>query len=119
MADQADVHEMGGTQRLGLYPCKLKPGSVAAAAYDNQPMVEERHRHRFEFNNDFKEEFEKAGMKCTGVNPETGLVEVVEVPANKWYLGVQFHPEYNSTVISPNPLFVSFLKAIIENKENK
>ncbi len=118
MEEQKNITNLGGSMRLGAYKCELEKGSIVSKAY-GQDEVEERHRHRFEFNNDFKEEFEKAGMKCTGVNPETGLVEVVEVPANKWYLGVQFHPEYNSTVISPNPLFVSFLKAIIENKENK
>jgi CTP synthase len=80
-------------------------------------MVQERHRHRFEFNSDFREQFEQSGMKCTGVNPGTGLVEVVEVPALKWFLGVQFHPEYNSTVLTPNPLFISFIKAVIKNKK--
>ncbi len=79
--------------------------------------MQERHRHRFEFNSDYKEQFEAAGMKCSGINPNTGLVEVVEIPDRKWFLGVQFHPEYNSSVETPNPLFIGFIKAVIANKE--
>lgn len=107
---------MGGSMRLGAYKCNLVKDSLVYKAY-NKDQVEERHRHRFEFNNDYKEQIENNGMKCTGVNPETGLIEVIEIPALKWFLGVQFHPEYNSTVLSPNPLFMSFIKAVIENKE--
>lgn len=116
MAEQKNVTNMGGTMRLGAYDCQLQKNSLVHSAY-NKDLVQERHRHRFEFNNDFKEQFEEAGMKCTGVNPGTGLVEVVEVPNLKWYLGVQFHPEYNSTVLTPNPLFISFIKAAVENKK--
>lgn len=116
MEEQKNITNMGGSMRLGAYKCSLQKGSLVHKAY-NQDIVEERHRHRFEFNNEYKPQFEDAGMKCTGINPETGLVEVVEIPSLKWFLGVQFHPEYNSTVLSPNPLFMSFIKAVIKNKE--
>lgn len=116
MEEQKNITNMGGSMRLGAYKCKLEKGSLVYKAYGKE-MIEERHRHRFEFNSDYKKEFEDEGMKCTGTNPETGLVEVVELPSHKWYLGVQFHPEYNSTVISPNPLFISFIKAVINNKK--
>ena len=116
MEEQKNITNMGGSMRLGAYKCTLQKDSLAYKAYKKE-LIEERHRHRFEFNGDFKDEFEKAGMRCTGTNPETGLVEVVELPEKKWYLGVQFHPEYNSTVLSPNPLFLSFIKAVIENKK--
>lgn len=118
MEEQKNITNMGGSMRLGAYKCDLQKGSKAFKAYGKE-QVEERHRHRFEFNSDFKEELEKAGMNFTGINPDTGLVEVIELPEKKWYLGVQFHPEYNSTVLSPNPLFVSFIKAVIENKKEK
>ena len=118
MEEQKNITNMGGTMRLGAYKCELEKGSLVYKAYGKK-MIEERHRHRFEFNNDFREDFEKNGMKCTGINPEMDLVEVVEVPGKKWYLGVQFHPEYNSTVVSPNPLFLSFIKAVVDNKEKK
>lgn len=107
---------MGGTMRLGAYKCILEKGSLVYSAYDKD-LIEERHRHRFEFNNDFKADFEKHGMKCTGINPDTNLVEVIEIPGLKWFMGVQFHPEYNSTVISPNPLFMSFIEAVARNKK--
>ena len=116
MEEQKNITNMGGTMRLGAYKCELEKGSLGFKAYGKK-LIEERHRHRFEFNGDYREDFEKNGMKCTGVNPEMGLVEVVEIPGKKWYLGVQFHPEYNSTVVSPNPLFLSFIKAIIDNKK--
>lgn len=118
MEEQKNITDMGGSMRLGAYKCNLEKGSVVYNAY-NKDQIEERHRHRFEFNNEYKEEVEKAGMKCTGTNPETGLTEVIEIPSLKWFLGVQFHPEYNSTVLSPNPLFMSFIKAVIENKDTK
>ena len=115
MADQSDELEKGGTMRLGAYPCLIQPHSRLASLY-GCAQIQERHRHRFEFNSQYREQFEEAGMKCAGENPETGLVEVVEIPALKWFVGVQFHPEYNSTVVNPNPLFVSFVKAAIDNK---
>ncbi len=112
MDSQQNVTEKGGTMRLGAYKCELRENSKAYAAY-NQKVVEERHRHRYEFNGAYKEEFEKAGMITTGINPETGLTEIVEIPAHKWFVGVQFHPEYKSTVINPHPLFVAFIKACL------
>lgn len=110
MEEQKHITNMGASMRLGEYECVLRKGSLAYKAYGKM-RVKERHRHRYEFNNQYKEDLEAAGMKCTGVNPESDLVEVVEVPALRWYLGTQFHPEYNSTVISPNPLFMSFMQA--------
>ena len=116
MEGQKTITNMGGTMRLGAYDCDLLPGSKVAAAYGKE-HIEERHRHRFEFNDEYKHKFENAGMKCVGTNPESGLVEVVEIPTLKWFIGVQYHPEYSSTVINPNPLFVSFVKAAIDNKK--
>lgn len=112
MDNQKNITEKGGTMRLGAYKCNIKEGSKAYEAY-KQKTVEERHRHRYEFNNEYKETFEKAGMITTGVNPDTGLTEIVEIPSHKWFVGTQFHPEYKSTVIHPHPLFVSFIKACI------
>lgn len=112
MEDQQDVTEKGGTMRLGAYRCELTKGSKAYEAY-GKAVVEERHRHRYEFNNQFKSAFEQAGMVTTGINPETGLTEIVEIPSLKWFVGVQFHPEYKSTVTNPHPLFVAFIKACL------
>jgi len=112
MEEQKGVTEKGGTMRLGAYPCVIKAGTRTSEAY-GIPEVNERHRHRYEFNNRYLEAFEKAGMISTGVNPETSLVEIMEITAHKWFIGVQFHPEYSSTVLSPHPLFVSFIKACI------
>jgi len=116
MQEQKDISELGGTMRLGAYKCELKSGSKIYESY-NREIVNERHRHRFEFNSSFLEEFEKNGMIATGRNPETGLVEVVEIPEHPWFVGVQFHPEYKSTVANPHPLFTAFIKAAIENKK--
>ena len=113
MEEQKSVTNMGGTMRLGAYECVLDKDSKAYEAYQSE-HIQERHRHRYEFNNDYKEEYIKAGMKCTGINPESDLVEIVEIPALKWFVGVQFHPEYSSTVLKPHPLFLSFIKAAIE-----
>ena len=115
MEEQKNVTNLGGSMRLGAYKCILERDSIAHQAY-GKDIIEERHRHRFEFNNDYRGIFEEAGMKCSGVNPETGLVEVIEIPSLKWFVGVQFHPEYNSTVLSPNPLFMSFIEAVIKYK---
>lgn len=112
MDSQQNVTEKGGTMRLGAYKCELREGSRAYTAY-NEKVVEERHRHRYEFNGAYKDAFEKAGMITTGTNPETGLTEIVEIPTHKWFVGVQFHPEYKSTVIHPHPLFVAFIKACL------
>jgi CTP synthase len=116
MDEQKSITDKGGTMRLGAYDCRLLPGSKAAAAYGTTE-VSERHRHRFEFNSDYRERFEAAGMKCVGENPATHLVEVVELPDHRWYIGTQYHPEYSSTVLSPNPIFIDFIKAAIAYKE--
>ncbi|MDD2799647.1 MAG: CTP synthase [Bacteroidales bacterium] len=116
MEEQKGIINLGGTMRLGAYECELEKDSTPAKAYGTT-HIQERHRHRFEFNNKFKPDFEKSGMQCVGHNPDTGLVEVVEIPTLKWYVGVQYHPEYNSTVLKPNPLFVAFVKAAIDNKK--
>ncbi len=113
MEEQKSITNLGGTMRLGAYRCSLLPGSLAAKAYGKTDITE-RHRHRFEFNGDFRARFEDAGMKCVGENPETHLVEVVEIPSRRWMIGTQYHPEYSSTVLSPSPLFISFVKAAIE-----
>ena len=118
MEEQKGIADMGGTMRLGAYDCALRPGSLAAGAYGKE-MVSERHRHRFEFNEAYRTAFEEAGMQCVGENPRTHLVEVVELPGKRWFLGTQYHPEYSSTVLEPNPLFMSFIKAAIEYKESK
>ena len=110
--DQKSITNMGGTMRLGAYECIIDPNSKTYEAYQSE-HIQERHRHRYEFNNSYKEEFEKAGMKCVGINPESDLVEIVEIPTLKWFIGTQFHPEYSSTVLKPHPLFLSFIKAAI------
>lgn len=115
MEEQKNIANMGGTMRLGAYKCKLKPNSNAIMAY-NSDIITERHRHRYEFNNTYLEQFEKNGMTATGTNPDTGLVEIIEIPSHPWFVGAQFHPEYKSTVDNPHPLFVAFVKASIENK---
>jgi CTP synthase len=118
MEEQKNITNYGGTMRLGGYACHLRPGSMAQRAYGKDDIVE-RHRHRFEFNSDYREAYEKAGMQCVGENPDSHLVEVVEIPANRWYLGTQYHPEYQSTVLHPHPLFLSFVKAAIEYSQEK
>lgn len=118
MEEQKSISNMGGTMRLGAYECQLRPGSLAAKAY-GQTLVSERHRHRFEFNDDYRKAFEEAGMACVGENPHTGLVEVVEIPGKRWFLGTQYHPEYSSTVLNPNPLFLSFVSAAINYNGEK
>jgi CTP synthase len=116
MAEQKNISDMGGTMRLGAYKCDLKSDSKIYDAY-NREIIQERHRHRFEFNSEYLKDFEEHGMVATGINPETGLVEVVEIPDHPWFVGVQFHPEYKSTVDEPHPLFTAFIKAIMDNKK--
>lgn len=116
MEEQKSISNMGGTMRLGAYDCRLRPGSLVAQAYGTTD-VQERHRHRFEFNDEYRSRFEEAGMNCTGENPRTKLVEVVEIPGKRWFVGTQYHPEYSSTVLNPNPLFLSFIKAAIDYSE--
>ena len=117
MSEQKNIEDMGGTMRLGAYKCLLTPGSNISKAYGTD-KISERHRHRYEYNNEFISEFEKNGLKATGKNPETGLVEVVELSDHPWFVGVQFHPEYKSTVDNPHPLFVAFLSAALENNQS-
>ena len=116
MAEQKDVTEKGGTMRLGAWDCTLSKGSRIYDAY-NKDAISERHRHRYEFNNDYLAQMEAAGMKATGINPKTGLVEVVEIPTHPWFVGVQYHPEYKSTVLNPHPLFVHFIKAALQQSK--
>jgi CTP synthase len=113
MEEQKAVTNMGGTMRLGAYECVIGKDSRVFEIY-GQEHIQERHRHRYEFNNDYRQEYERNGMKCVGMNPESGLVEIVEIPTLKWYIGTQFHPEYRSTVLNPHPLFLSFIKAAID-----
>ena len=132
MEEQKSITQMGGTMRLGAYECRLQPGSKVYAAYSQSEvstplshrdgqgeslLISERHRHRYEFNNEYLEAYEAAGMKCVGINPAANLVEIVEIPDKRWYIGTQFHPEYSSTVLHPHPLFMSFIKAAKENLE--
>ena len=118
MEDQKEIQKKGGTMRLGSYACKLEKNSNAYDAYGTTEIVE-RHRHRYEFNNNFLEEFKAAGFRPTGVNPDTGLVEILELDNHPWFVGVQFHPELKSTVENPHPLFVAFVKACWANKFNE
>ena len=113
MEEQKGITNMGGTMRLGAYKCTLRDGSRAKEIY-SASCISERHRHRYEFNSDYQNEYEQAGMQCVGTNPESNLVEIVEIPELKWYIGTQFHPEYSSTVLTPHPLFMSFIKTISE-----
>jgi CTP synthase len=113
MEEQKSVIDKGGTMRLGGYKCIISKNSLTYKTYGKTEIIE-RHRHRYEFNNKFYDDFKKNGMVPVGINPESNLVEIVEIPAHKWFIGVQFHPEYSSTVINPHPLFVSFIKACID-----
>jgi CTP synthase len=117
METQKEVTKKGGTMRLGAWDCDLVPGSLAASIYDGATTISERHRHRFEFNNHYKEALESAGLKASGVNAQTGLVEIVELPTHPWFVGVQYHPEYKSTVDNPHPLFVHFVKAALAHHQ--
>lgn len=118
MKSQKEITHKGGTMRLGAWDCELTKGSKIYEAYGKKD-ISERHRHRYEFNNDYKEQLEKAGLQCSGINTDTGLVEVVELPNHPWFVGVQYHPEYKSTVANPHPLFVAFVKAALNNKLKK
>ncbi|QSX04966.1 CTP synthase [Sedimentibacter sp. zth1] len=118
MEDQIDIENKGGTMRLGEYPCKLKDGSKAKAAYDSQDIIFERHRHRYEFNNDYREVLEKNGLEITGVSPDNRLVEIVELKDHPWFVGAQFHPEFKSRPTRSHPLFREFIKASVDKKVN-
>ena len=120
MEEQKNITQMGGTMRLGAYDCELVKGSRTYEAYNDLTkgqtpceVIHERHRHRYEFNNAYKEEYESNGMKCVGINPASDLVEIVEIPKKRWYIGTQFHPEYSSTVLHPHPLFMDFIKTCV------
>jgi CTP synthase len=115
MEDQKQIEEMGGTMRLGSWGCTISKPSIAYDAYKSN-AINERHRHRYEFNNFYKSEIEANGMIATGINAETGLVEIIEIPKHCWFVGVQYHPEYKSTVAKPHPLFKAFIKAALKNK---
>jgi len=116
MAEQKNITNKGGTMRLGAWDCELKEGSLVKKMYNGDTSISERHRHRYEFNNSYKAEIEAAGMVASGINAETGLVEIVELPTHPWFIGVQYHPEYKSTVLNPHPLFVGFVKAALAYK---
>ncbi len=118
MEEQKSITNMGGTMRLGSWDCHLKEGSLVEKVYGSSD-IEERHRHRYEFNNKYKEQMEEAGLVASGLNPRTGLVEVVEIPSHPWFVGVQYHPEYKSTVASPHPLFVGFVRAVLTQKKKQ
>jgi CTP synthase len=110
MADQKQVELLGGTMRLGSYPCELRKNSLAHRIY-KKTTIHERHRHRYEFNSAYKSQYEQAGMVFSGINPETELVEMIELPEHSFFVAAQFHPEYKSTVVNPHPLFVAFVAA--------
>ena len=118
MEDQKNITEMGGTMRLGSWKCEIKDGTLASKIYKSK-VIAERHRHRYEFNSEYREQFEAAGLIASGINPDTGLVEIIEIPSHPWFVGVQYHPEYKSTVASPHPLFVAFVKAVNEHAIKK
>jgi len=118
MEEQKTVTDKGGTMRLGAWSCDLKENSIVAKVY-KLDTIEERHRHRYEFNSHYKNQMEAAGMQATGLNPDTNLVEIIELPSHPWFVGVQYHPEYKSTVANPHPLFVAFVKAALNHKKNR
>ena len=118
MEDQKEITNKGGTMRLGSWKCKIKDKTKVHKIY-NAKTIFERHRHRWELNDKYINQLNKNGFKASGINPETGLVEIVELPLNDWFIGVQFHPEYKSTVDCPHPLFVSFVKACLKYRKSK
>lgn len=116
MEEQKNITDKGGTMRLGAWDCEIDKNSKVFEAYKSE-MISERHRHRYEFNDEFKTQITGAGMQTTGVNPKTGLVEIIEIPSHPWFVGVQYHPEYKSTVLNPHPLFVDFVAASLEHSK--
>ncbi|MFN7489739.1 MAG: CTP synthase, partial [Chryseotalea sp.] len=117
MEEQKKITSKGGTMRLGAYTCKIKKGTKAHHVY-GETTIQERHRHRYEFNNKYLEKLEEAGLKASGINPDSGLVEIVELKDHPWFIGVQYHPELKSTVMNPHPLFVKFVEAAIKYKKD-
>ena len=118
MEHQKDIDNKGGTMRLGAYPCQLEKHSKSFESYQ-KTTISERHRHRYEFNSEYKAIFEENGLRATGINPDSSLVEIIEIDNHPWFVGVQFHPEYKSTVANPQPLFVSFVKAALNHSKSK
>ncbi len=118
MEEQKSITDKGGTMRLGAWSCELKKGSIVHETYKTD-VIKERHRHRYEFNSTYKEQLEAAGLLATGLNPDTGLVEIIEIPEHPWFVGVQYHPEYKSTVANPHPLFVAFVRAALNHKKDQ
>jgi CTP synthase len=118
MEEQKKITKKGGTMRLGAYPCTLKENTKVYEMYGSQD-ISERHRHRYEFNNEYLEKFENKGMMAVGINPDSNLVEIMELKNHPWYIGTQFHPELKSRVVEPHPLFVGFIKASIESEARK
>jgi CTP synthase len=116
MEEQKTITDKGGTMRLGAWKCNIKPDTLAYKIYQKS-QIEERHRHRYEFNSKYLNELEKAGLTASGINPETGLVEIIEIKNHPFFIGVQYHPEYKSTVANPHPIFVSFVAAMVKNKK--
>ncbi len=119
MEEQKHITNKGGTMRLGAWDCEIKTGTLVHKVYGGQIEISERHRHRYELNNEYKDRLEEAGLIASGINVQTGLVEIVELPAHPWFIGVQYHPEYKSTVASPHPLFVGFVKAVLQHKRQQ
>ncbi|MBT8188710.1 MAG: CTP synthase [Croceitalea sp.] len=119
MEEQKSVTNKGGTMRLGAWDCTLKEGSLAHTIYGGEQQISERHRHRYEFNNSYKKDLEEAGMVASGINTDTNLVEIIELPSHPWFIGVQYHPEYKSTVANPHPLFVGFVRAVLKQKQQQ
>ena len=119
MEEQKNITKKGGTMRLGAWDCELVHGSLAHEVYKGADAISERHRHRYEFNNNYKELLENGGLKTSGVNKKTGLVEIIELPNHPWFIGVQYHPEYKSTVANPHPLFVGFVEAALAHKKQQ
>jgi len=119
MNSQVGVSNKGGTMRLGSYPCRVQSGTLASKAYGKTKTIHERHRHRYELNNKFRDRLSEAGLRMSGVNPDLDLVEMIELPGHPWFVGTQFHPEYSSTVDCPHPLFVSFVQAALQNQSQR
>jgi CTP synthase len=117
LPEQRERTTKGGTMRLGAFPCRLRPGTLAAHAY-GRAEVSERHRHRYEFNPEYRERLERAGLVVSGTSPDDRLVEIVELPDHPWFLGCQFHPEFKSTPFEPHPLFRSFIGAALQHKRD-
>ena len=116
--EQENITQMGGTMRLGSQPAKLLTGSRAATAYDSE-LIDERHRHRYEFNNEYRSQFEEGGMVFSGTRPDGGLVEIIEIPSHPWFVAVQFHPEFKSKPLQAHPLFSGFIEAAIQRNQHQ